>query len=248
MKKLFAALLAAAMLLSCSAALADTVTMGTNAGFAPFEYIGDNQQYEGFDFEIAKYIAETMGMDLKIEDMYFDGLLAALDSEMIDFVIAAMTITEERQDAADFSTPYFNATQAVIVLKGYEGIKTIEDIADKKVAVQDGTTGHFMVTDELGCSLANVSAFKASTDTILELTTGRADCVVIDDAVAQNFLKLYDNLVLVEGLDMPTEQYGIAVKKGNEELLAAINAALAQMVEDGTYDVLFAQFFLAEAE
>ena len=242
MKKLFAVALTLILALGSMTALADEIVMGTNAGFAPFEFIGDDGKPAGFDIEIAKLIAADLGVDLKIEDIYFDGLLAALEGGQIDFIIAAMTITEERKLSANFSTPYFNATQSVIVLKGYEGIATVEDIADKKVAVQDGTTGFFMASDELA-NPANVSAFKASTDTILELQSGRVDCIIIDDAVAQNFLKLYDDLVIIEGLDMPVEEYGIAVAMGNDDLLASINATLAKIMEDGTYDALITAFF-----
>lgn len=87
----------------------------------------------GFDVELAYLMAQEMGMELVIEDMYFDGLLAALDQGTVDFVMAAMTINDERKEAALFSTPYFNASQAVVVLEDYEGIQTVEDIADKKV-------------------------------------------------------------------------------------------------------------------
>ncbi|MCL1963893.1 MAG: basic amino acid ABC transporter substrate-binding protein [Firmicutes bacterium] len=247
MKKLLAALLCLALLSGGSAALADTIIMGTNAGFEPFEYIGEDGQPAGFDIEIAKLIAGDMGMELKIEDIYFDGLLAALDVGTIDFIMAAMTITEERKEAALFSTPYFDATQAVIVLEGYDGIKSIDDLLDKKIAVQDGTTGYFLVTETLNVSPSNVAAFKASTDTILELKSGRVDCIVIDSPVAENFLRAHDGMMIVEGLDMAVEEYGAAVKMGNDELLAAINATLEKIMADGTYAALIERFFGGEA-
>lgn len=250
MKKAFAMLLSLALLLGAAGAMAEstTITMGTNAGFAPFEYIGDDGEITGFDVELAYLMAQEMGMELVIEDMYFDGLLAALDQGTVDFVMAAMTINDERKEAALFSTPYFNASQAVVVLEDYEGIQTVEDIADKKVATQDGTTGYFMALDTFGCDASNVAAFKASTDCVLELTSGRADCIIIDDSVAQNFLQNFDGLKIVEGLEMPLEEYGIAVKLGNEELLEKINAALQTLVDNGTYDEIYAKYFLAAEE
>ena len=241
MKKAFAMILTLAMLLGATGAMA--VTMGTNASFEPFEYIGDDGNPTGFDVKIAELIAADLGEELVIEDMYFDGLLPALDVGTIDFLASAMTITPERQAAALFSDPYFNATQSVIVMNGYDGIKTVGDIADKKVAAQDGTTGFMMATDDLGVSASNLTGFKAATDTVLELTSGRVDCIIIDNAVAQNFVKMYPELVILEGLDMPVEEYGIAVKAGNEELLASINATLAKIKEDGTYDALIAEYF-----
>lgn len=246
MKKLLAALLCLALSCSAAAAMGETIVMGTNAGFEPFEYIGDDGQPAGFDIEIAKLIAEDLGMELVIEDIYFDGLLAALDVGTVDFIIAAMTITEERKTSTAFSIPYFNATQSVVVLKGYEGITSVDDLVNQRVAVQDGTTGFFLVIDDLGMGMNKVSAFKASTDTILELKSGRVDCIVIDNAVAETFVKKYDDLTLLEGLDLSVEEYGIGVKMGNDALLDSINATLERIMEDGTYDALIEQFFGSE--
>lgn len=244
MKKMIA-MLVAVMLLFSSTAFAEKLVMGTNAEFPPFEYIGDEGVPTGFDVELMQLIADELGKELAIENMFFDGLLAALTMGNIDCVAAAMTITEERKEAVSFSTPYFDATQSVVVMKGYDGIQTLEDLLDKKIAVQDATTGHIMVTDKgpLGCDPANVAPFKASPDTVLELINGRADCIVIDNAVAENFLTLHDNLEIVQGLEMPVEQYGIAVTKENEELLSAINEALAKIVADGKYDELIQKYF-----
>lgn len=248
MKKMIAMLLALLMISTAAIGLAETLTMGTNAEFPPFEFIGDNGKPTGFDVELLELIAAEMGKELVIENMYFDGLLAALQMGTIDCVAAAMTITEERKQAVSFSTPYFNATQAVVVLKDYDGIQTIDDLKDKKIAVQDATTGHIMVIETLGCDTANVAPFKASPDTVLELINGRADCIVIDDAVAKNFLTMYDNLTIVEGLDMPVEEYGIAVLQTNPELLGAINTALAKIVESGQYDDLITKYFVTAEE
>lgn len=247
MKKLFAMLLSLTMLIGCTAALADTLTVGTNASWAPFEYIGDDGNPTGFDMDIAQEIANDLGMELKIEDMHFDGLLAALEAGTIDMLISAMTITDERKQQALFSEPYYVIEQAVIVLAGYDGIQTLEDIKDKKVAVQESTTGHFMAED-LGVDPSNISPFKAAPDTVLELINGRADCVIIDDAVAEAFLAQYDGLALVEDLDMPTEDYGIAVKMDNTELMDSINATLERIKSDGTYDALIEKYFSGDEE
>lgn len=243
MKKFLTVLLVLLMALGTTAALADTIKMGTNASFPPFEYIGDGGEVEGFEVEIAKLIAEALGKELEINDLAFDGLLLDLEAGTIDFILSGMTITPERAAKYPFSDPYFNASQAVIVVEGYEGIQTIADITDKKVAVQEGTTGAFMVEDTFQCDPSKVAAFKTATDTVLELKTGRVDCIVIDDAVAKSFLKTYDGLTIVEGLDMPLEQYGIPVKEGNDELLAVINETLAKIKEDGTYDELILKYF-----
>ena len=242
MKKFFAIVISLVFCLCACAASAETLTVGLNAEFAPFEYVDDNGEIAGFDVDLINAMAEKMGMEVEIEDMYFDGLLGALSSDMVDCLITGMTITEERQEQVDFTEPYFSATQAVVVLKGNDSIKTLEDLQGKKAAVQDGTTGHFMAADDLGCDVSD-TVYKFSSDAALDVVNGRADCMIIDDAVAQNFLKLYDELTIVEGLDMPVEEYGIAVNKGQDELLASLNDALAAVIEDGTYDELITKYF-----
>lgn len=246
MKKVCAILLALAMMIPV-AALADGVIMGSNCQFPPFEFIADDGTPAGFDVEIGKLIAEKLGKEFRVEDMSFDGLLMALDTGSVDFVIAAMTITDERKEQVNFSEPYFEAQQLVIVRKGYEDIKTLEDIQDKMVAVQDGTTGFYMATDTLGLPAERVAAFKNSADAIMELKLGRVDCVIIDTAPAKVFVDMNDDLVILENMETPVENYGIAVKKGNEEVLTACNAVLAEIKESGKYDELIATFFVTEA-
>lgn len=242
MKKLFALMLALAMMLTAAAASAESLKVGLNAEFAPFEYVDDDGKITGFDVELITAIAEKMGMEVEIENMYFDGLLGALTSKMVDCLCTGMTITEERKASVDFADPYFTATQAVVVLKDNDTIHSIDDLKGKKAAVQDGTTGHFMAQDDLGCDVSD-TVYKAATDAALDVVNGRADCMIIDDAVAQNLVKKYDTLTILEGMDMPVEEYGIAVNKDSAGLLTKINKALAAVKEDGTYDALIAKYF-----
>lgn len=244
MKKVCVWMLAMAMLLCSVSALAaeGTLMVGSNLTFPPFESIDDNGQAAGFDVEIAKLIAADLGMEVQFEDMAFDSLLVALDAESVDFVIAAMTITDERKEAVDFSEPYFSAQQEVVMLKGAEPITAVEDLLGMKVAVQEGTTGH-VLCEEMGIGAENISAFKAATDAVLELKSGRVDALVIDSAPAKVFCVTNDDIVMVENLNIEPEYYGIAVKKGNEDLLASINATLTKIQEDGTYDALLKEFF-----
>ncbi len=241
MKKIIALFLAAAMLLPVVALAnaSDVLIMGSNFSFPPFEYVDDQGNFAGFDLEIAKLV----GKELVPEDMAFDGLLLALDGGKIDIAIAGMTITPERLEQVNFSDSYFNAQQAVIVRKDYDGIKTVEDLQGKTIAVQEGTTGHLMVTEDFGIPTENVPAFKNAADAVMELAQGRADCMIIDTAPAGVFVAKNPDLMILEGIDMPVEDYGIAVKKGNDELLAACNEVLAEIKASGKYDELVAQFF-----
>ena len=242
MKKFLAMILAVAMMLCSVSAMADTLLVGDNLAFPPFESIDDNGDPIGFDIDIADEIAKDLGKELFVEDMAFDSLLVALDAKAVDMVIAAMTITAERQEQVDFSEPYFEAQQQVIMLKGATPITAVADLVNLKVAVQEGTTGHIMC-EELGLPAENIGAFKTGADAILELKSGRVDAVVIDTAPAKVFCAQNDDIAIVEGLDIEPEYYGIAVKKGNQELLDAINATLKRIKEDGTYDALLAKHF-----
>lgn len=246
MKKLLSVLLATLMLALSATALADTLVMGTNASFPPFEFIGDDGQPTGFDVEIGAKIAEKMGMDFKVEDMAFDGLITALETGIIDMAIAGMTITEEKKEQVLFSDPYFNAQQQVIVRADYEDIQSLDDLKDKVVAVQEGTTGHVLVSETLGLPDNQIISFKSANDAILELKAGRADCVVIDTAPANVFVAENDDLKILDGIETEKEEYGIAIKKDNPELLETVNAVLAEMKEDGSYDALVAKYFTSE--
>ena len=248
MKKLFAMLLCVAMLtpFAVLAGETDKLILGTNASFPPFEEIGDDGTPIGFDIALGQLVADKLGKTLLIEDMSFDGLLLALESGKIDMIAAAMTITPERQAQADFSEPYFYAQQSIIVRKDYTEIGSLDDLHDKKVVVQEGTTGHEMATNEekLALPADQVTPFKNAGEAVLELKAGRADCMIIDASPATVFVSKNDDLMILEGIEgISEEHYGLAVKKGNDKVLTAINEVLAEIMADGTYDELIAKYF-----
>lgn len=221
-----------------------TLTFGTNAEFPPFEYVASSgviDQYDGIDMAIAKNIAEQNGMIAAVENMEFDSLLVALQNGQIDAAIAGMTVTEERKEKADFSIPYYTATQVMIV-KEDSDIASASDMADKKICVIQGYTGEICVKD-LGYPY---EAFKKGTDAIMELVNGKCDVVVIDSATAQKYVFDNDGLKIVEDASaFASEEYAIAVKKGNTELLDKINKTVEAMLADGTVAELGAQYIEA---
>ena len=242
MKKLFALTLALAMMFAAAAASAETLRVGMNAEFAPFEYLDEDSAVVGFDAELIAAIAEKMGMELEIENMFFDVLLDALTDGSVDCVCSGMTITEQRREIVDFSDAYFTAAQAVVALRGNDSIHSLDDLKGRKVAVQSGTIGHSMALNDLGCDVSD-TVYKIATDAAFDVLEGRADCMIIDSAVAQNLVEKYDSLFILEGMNMPAEEYGVAVAKGNTELLNRINEALAAVKTDGVYDALLAKYF-----
>lgn len=236
--------LAACTLTACGGASSkggDTLTFGTNAEFPPFEYVtssGAIGEFDGIDMAIAKQIAEENGQTAAIENMEFDSLLVALQNGQIDAVIAGMTATDERRETVDFSTPYYTATQVMIV-KEDSDIATAADMADKKICVIQGYTGEVCVQD-MGYTY---EAFKKGTEAVMELTNGKCDVVVIDSATAQKYVADNEGLKIVEDPSaFESEEYAIAVQKGNTELLDKINKTIDKMLADGTINELAVKY------
>ena len=229
-----------------SSAEAKDLVFGTNAEFPPFEFVsvkgGVIGEFDGIDMAIADQIAKDNGMTAKISNLEFDSLLIALENGQVDAVIAGMTVTPDRLESVDFSTPYYEATQVMIVKEG-SAIAKAADMADKKIAVIQGYTGETCV-EKMGYKY---ESFKKGTDAIMELMNGKADVVVIDSATAGKYVADNDGLKIVEDSEaFESEQYAIAVKKGNTELLDKINATIDKMLKDGTIADLGAQYAVAE--
>lgn len=250
MKKMFktvAVTAAATMILGVPACAEGTIKFGTNPEFPPFEYISANGvlgEFDGIDMAIAVKIGELTGMEIQMESLEFDSLLIALQNGQLDATIAGMTITDERKEAVNFSTPYYTATQVMIVPEDSE-IEKAEDMADKKICVIQGYTGETCV-NEMGYEY---EAFKKGTEAIMELINGKCDVVVLDSATAMNYVKDNEGLKIVEDEEaFASEEYAIAVNKDNEELLATINEAIETMLEDGTISEIAAQYAEATEE
>lgn len=244
--KIVSLVLASVMMLAVLTACGEkadnsTITFGTNAEFPPFEYVTANGvigEFDGIDMAIVKEIGEDNACEVNIENMEFDSLLLALENGQVDAVIAGMTITDEKKEAVDFSTPYYTAKQVMIVKKDSD-IQKASDMADKQIVVLQGFTGETCVSD-MGYKY---QSFKKGTEAIMELVNGKCDVVVIDSATAEKYVKDNEGLKIVEDNEaFAAEQYGIAVKKGNTELLNKINASLDKMLEDGTISELSAKY------
>ena len=214
-----------------------TITMSTNAEFEPFEY-KDGDKIIGIDADIANAIAKKTGNQLKINDVDFDSLIMELQTNKCDFVAAGMTVTDDRKKNVDFSDPYFDATQSIIVPKG-SSIKSRSDLNGKNVGVQQGTTGDSYCTNEDGTGdikVGSVKRYNKGADAITDLLSGRLDAVVIDDFPATKFVsKNSDKLVKLSDA-LTVEHYAIAVKKGNTALLDSINSTLKDMKSSGELD------------
>ena len=221
------------------------LVVGTNAEFPPFEFVsvsgGVVDKYAGIDIEIIKKVAEDNGMKVEINNMEFDSLTVALSNGQISCAIAGMTITEDRKKSVDFSEPYYVAKQVMIVRGDNNDIKKATDMKGKKIAVVQGYTGQIEV-ENLGYK-DTMSAFKKGTEAIQELVNEKCDVVVIDSATANQYIKDNPSLKIVEDDDaFASEEYGIAVKKGDTKTLEIVNASIKKMKEDGTIDAISAKY------
>lgn len=245
---MFATVMAVAMLAGCGQkADSSTIKFATNPEFPPFEYVTTNGvigEFDGIDMAIAQKIGEDNGVSIQMESMEFDSLLVALQNGQIDAVIAGMTVTDERKETVDFSIPYYTATQVMIV-KEDSDIASAADMAGKSIAVVQGYTGEICVND-LGYQY---EAFKKGTECVMELVNGKCDVVVIDSATAKKYVADNAGLKIVEDPSaFESEEYAIAVAKGNTELLDKINASIQKMLDDGTISSLAVQYSEADAE
>ncbi len=229
-----------------TAALSDGVlTVGTNAEFPPFEYVDDNGEPDGFDIALIKAIGEKLGVEVEVENMEFASLVSSIGSK-IDVAIAGMTVTEERQQSVDFSDAYYEAVQYVILPADSE-IATAQDLEGKTIGVQLGTTGDIIATDDIADTTVN--QYNKGVDAVNDLINGRVDCVIIDKNPALVFASKFEGqLIALDGaqFDFGTEEYAIALPKGDSALAEKINAALAEIKADGTFDELVKTYIEAE--
>ena len=243
MKKILALVLIC-MLTLTGMAMAETLKMGTNASFPPYEYYDDETgEIVGIDAEVAAAICAKLGCELEIVDMDFDAIIPAVTTGKIDFGMAGMTVTEERKQSVDFATPYETTVQMIITLKGSElteGAQLEAEGASYKIAVQQDTTGDYYASDLETAGKATVERYKSAADAVLALTSGKVDCVVVDGGPAAEFVARDDTLTTFESA-CTKEEYGFCFAKDNTELFEAFDAALKEMLADGTVDAVFAK-------
>ena len=217
------------------------LTMSTNAQFPPYEMTTDDGGFEGIDVEIATAIAEKLGLELDILDMDFDSALLAVQQGKSDIVMAGVTVNEDRQLVMDFTDSYATGVQVIIVKEGSD--VTIDNMGEGLIGTQRGTTGNIYCTDDYGEE--HVMAYDDGFTAVQALMNGQGDCVVIDNAPAQEFVKNNAGLTILD-TEYANEDYAIGLNKGNTALLDAINTALNELISDGTVQTIIDKYIPAE--
>ncbi len=250
MKKYLKGILATTMVLSMTAALAgcggsgetattddtaaeggeakETLVLATSADFPPYEYY-EGQEIVGIDAEIAKALGEKLGYDVQIEDMNFDSIIPSIVSGKADIAMAGLTVTPERQESVDFTDSYATGVQVVIV-NADSDITSVDDLfaegANHTIGVQTATTGDLYTTGDIEeAGLGTVERYTKGTDAVAALTSGKIDCVVIDNEPAKAFVAANEGLKILD-TEYITEDYAIALAK-DSELTESINTAPA---------------------
>ncbi len=223
---------------------AKVYVVGTDAAYAPFESQNEKGEIVGFDIEVVQAVAKKAGIEVKFVNTPWEGIFNALAQGDRDMVVSAVTITEERKATMDFSDPYFDAQQ-LIAVKDSSKVAKFADLKKLKVGVQTGTTGDEAVTKLLGKTSTNIKRFESTPLALKELEAGGVDAVVADNGVVINYVANNPGgkFKSISDKEFVPEQYGIALKKGNAELMAKINKGLADIKADGSYDAIYTKYF-----
>jgi polar amino acid transport system substrate-binding protein len=218
----------------------EKLTVGSDVPYPPFEEFGETKsEFKGFDIELVEAIAEKIGDEVEFQDTSFNTIFVDLAQGQFDMVASASTITEEREETVDFTEPYYQAEQAILVEEGGT-IDSVEALKGATVGAQKGTTGAEFV--EESAEAGELRTYPQGPDAINALKSGVVEAVVIDIPVAENAVENTSGIEVSSAI--PTEEeYGFAVAKNNEGLLEELNEGLAEAKEDGTYTKIYEKWF-----
>lgn len=216
-----------------------------NANFAPFETTTSDGKIEGFDVDLMNAIAKEAGIKVTYKNQPWDGIFQTLANGDNDILISGITITPERRETMAFSDPYFEIKQVILVPPG-QTVKSANDLKNlAKVGVTTGTTGDVAAQKILGPTSTKIARFENLPLTIKDLQDGGVQAMVSDSAVVAHFIKQNGDagFTMVEVPDFPKEEYGIAVRPSDKELLDKINAGLKKVRASGEYDKIYSKYF-----
>lgn len=214
--------------------------VGFEGTYPPFNFINDDNKYDGFDVDISNEIASRLGVKTKFIATKWEGLIGGLKADKFDIIIGQMSITDERKKSVDFTDPYVVTGSVLITRKDQNDISTLEQIKGKNVGVGGGTTFEKVARSVDG---ANVHLYKTVNEYIQDLINGRLD-VIINDQLLMSYNIQKENLPIKIASDIVNkDSIGMAVKKGNGDFVKKLNQALADMKDDGTYNKIYKKWF-----
>lgn len=244
MKQIIALVLALCLSAAAFGALADTVKVYTNPEYPPFEYV-ENDKITGYDIDLIEAIAAKAGFDIEVVATAFDSVISEVMNDVNAIGVSGISITDERKMNIDFTQGYINAGLIVIV-KADSGFATVEDLQGKLIGVQLGTTSDFAAVEITG--EANVAEYNSFINAVMDLQGNKIDAVIVDQPVGLAILSsLADESLVIVDMGLQADWYGIEVNKSNPDLLAKIDAALAELVAEGFMDELNAKYLTAGA-
>lgn len=226
--------------------IADTYTVASDTSFVPFEFEEDGE-YVGFDIDIINEIADRVGFEVDLATTNFDGIIPGLQTGTFDIAIAGITITEERAQTVDFTNPYYKSGLRIAVGVDNTDIQNVEDLEGKTIASRLGSTSASYIEENIEGATANT--YEQLDQMYLSVEGGGSDAVLYDAPNVEYYILTAgeDSLKVVGDL-LEAQDYGIAVAKDNDDLLAAMNEALAEIIDDGTYAEIFEKWFGSEPE
>ncbi len=220
-----------------------TLKVVTNAAYAPMEYM-EGDKVEGFDVDFIKAVAEEAGYEVKVEHTGWESMFVEVTDKIADLAVAAITITDERKEGYDFSVPYYASSNMILVPKGSD-IKSVEDLKDKVISVQNGTTGQEAAEAILGENSKDIKKFEDINLAILELMNGGADAVIADKPVLEGYITNNpdQNLAVIGDEAAFTKDYlGIMFPKGSE-LKTKFDEAVNKLMDNGKFAEIYQKWF-----
>jgi len=215
------------------------LVIATDATWPPMEYVDEyTKEIVGFDIDFMKAVADAGGFGVEFKNTAWDGIFAGLATDKYDAIISSVTITEERKKEMDFSKPYVNAGQLLVVQKNLKGVAALADLKGKTAGAQIGTTGAFEIEKVKGVTLKSYDEIGLAFE---DLVNGRIAAVVCDTPVAANYAlqnQTYKGKLKIAGAAFTQEFYGVVVKKGNTQVLDMINAGIDKVLDTKKYDEL----------
>jgi len=235
MKKILsiAALLIFTMALGACGSGSDKITIGIDDTYPPMEFRNDANELVGFDIDFANALAKEMGVEIEFVPTAWDGIFSALKSERYDMIISSVSITEARLEEFEFSKPYLSNGQVIVVAEDAEMVTDVAELEGKTVGVQLGTTADIAAAKQMEMTAFELKQYDDIVQTFTDMKAGRLDAVVVDYSVAIEFINNNPGAYKVTPTQLTNEPIGVCIKKGNTDLKADVDKAIAALQESG---------------